>query len=84
MGNEKQWVVYILKCLDGSYYTGITNDVEKRMEAHASGMGSKIVRGKGFSHLIATKVCRDRSDASRAECCIKRLPRQEKIGWFES
>lgn len=79
---EKQWVVYILECQDGSYYTGITNNIEKRMETHAEGKGSKCVKAKGFSHLIATKNCKDRSDASKAEYHIKTLHRNEKVGWF--
>jgi putative endonuclease len=80
--DEKQWVVYLLECLDGSYYTGITNNVEKRMDAHASGNGSKYVRCKGFGHLIATKVCCNKSDASKAECLVKNLHRSKKINWF--
>jgi putative endonuclease len=79
---EKEWVVYILECLDGSLYCGITNDVEKRMDTHKKGTGSKYVRRKGFSHLIATKTCKDRSDASKCECFIKKLPKYEKVGWF--
>ena len=82
--DEKQWVIYILECLDGSYYTGITNDIDKRMKVHALGDGSKYVRRRGFSHLIATKDCVDRSDASKAECFVKTLPRCEKVGWFGS
>jgi len=81
---EKQWVVYILECRDGSYYTGITNDIEKRMKAHMLGTGSKYVRRKGFSHLIATKGCKGRSDASKAEYEVKQRPRKEKINWFKN
>jgi len=80
---EKQWVVYILQCLDGSYYTGITNDVENRMKVHTSGKGSKYVRVKGFGCLIASKVCENRSDASKKECFVKKLPKERKIEWFE-
>jgi putative endonuclease len=79
---KKQWVVYILECLDGSYYTGITNDIDKRMEMHATGKGSKYVASKGFSHLIATKECRDKSDACKEEWAIKQLPRNEKLAQF--
>jgi len=79
---EKEWVVYILECCDGSYYTGITNDVPKRMEAHRKGVGSKYVKVKQFSHLIATKVCKDRSDASKAEYFVKKLHKYDKVAWF--
>lgn len=81
---NKQWVVYILECKDGTYYTGITNDIERRIEAHACGRGSKYVWRKGFSHLIATKDCIDRSDAMKAERYVKSLHRNQKIEWFSN
>lgn len=83
MAEEKKWFVYILECLDGSYYTGVTNDIEKRMKAHKSGKGSKYVRRRGFSHLIATKPCKDKSDACKAEYWIKKLPKYEKLNAFK-
>lgn len=76
-------MVYILECLDGSYYTGVTNDVDKRMKTHKSGKGSKYVRSHGFSHLIATKNCKDKSDACKIEWLIKKLPREKKLKLFE-
>lgn len=80
---EKPWCVYILECQDGSYYTGTTNDIEKRMKTHQSGKGSKYVARKGFSHLIATKICKDKSDACKAEYWIKQLPKSEKLDAFK-
>ncbi len=80
---EKTWCVYILECLDGSYYTGVTNDVEKRMKAHKSRKGSKYVARKGFKYLIATKICKDKSDACKLEYAIKQLPRNEKLEMFK-
>ena len=77
-----EWCVYILECLDGSYYTGVTNDVEKRMKMHKLGKGSKYVNRKGFSHLVATKICKDKSDACKVEYWIKKMPRNEKLGAF--
>lgn len=79
---EKKWCVYILQCCDGSYYTGVTNDVEKRMKTHKSGKGSKYVRLRGFDHLIATKICKDKSDACKAEYWIKQMPKSEKLSAF--
>jgi len=70
--------------MDGSYYTGVTNDIEKRMKAHTSGKGSKYVAAKGFSHLIATKICESKSDACKAEWAVKQLPRGKKISWFNN
>ena len=75
--SDKPWFVYILECSDGSYYTGVTNDVEKRMKIHKSGKGSKYVRTKGFRHLIATKACENKSDACKAEYWIKQLPKRK-------
>jgi putative endonuclease len=82
IGKSKKWYVYILQCLDGTYYTGVTNDIDKRMEMHATGKGSKYVASRGFSHLIATKECMDKSDACKAEYLVKKLPRCEKLEWF--
>jgi putative endonuclease len=79
---DKPWFVYILECSDGSYYTGVTNDVEKRMKAHKENRGSKYVARHGFSHLIATKPCKDKSDACKAEYWIKQMPKSEKLNAF--
>ena len=79
---EKSWYIYILECQDGSYYTGVTNDVEKRMKAHKENKGSKYVKSRGFSHLIATKICKDKSDACKAEYWIKKMPKSEKLDAF--
>ena len=79
---DKQWFVYILECGDGSYYTGVTTDVDARMKAHAEGKGSKYVYKKGFKKLLFAKPCKDKSDACRCEYAIKQLPRSEKLGWF--
>ena len=80
---EKNWYVYILECKDGSLYTGITNDLDKRMNTHANGKGSKYVMKKGFKKLLRSKSCIDRSDASKAEYQIKKLHRTEKLSWFD-
>lgn len=79
----KKWCVYILECLDGSYYTGVTNDVDKRMEVHASGKGSKYVRQKGFCKLLRVRECENKVDAFKCEWAIKQLDRGEKLGWFD-
>ena len=80
---EKQWYVYILECGDGSFYTGVTNDVEVRMKAHATGKGSKYVSKKGFRKLLRVKLCGSKSNACKCEYKIKKLPRSEKLGWFD-
>lgn len=78
----KKWYVYLLECLDGSFYTGVTNDIDARMEAHASGKGSKYVYRKGFKELLKVKLCKDKSDAFRCEYEVKHLPRNKKFDWF--
>jgi putative endonuclease len=79
---EKQWFVYILECCDGSFYTGTTNDLDNRMKTHLNGKGSKYVARKGFRKLLASKECKDKSDACKAEYIIKQLPKWDKLAWF--
>lgn len=80
---DKKWFVYILECRDGSYYTGVTNNLDARMNAHATGKGSKYVWKKGFKRLLRAKPCENKSEACRFEYEIKHLTRREKLGWFE-
>lgn len=80
---EKFWFVYILECCDGSFYTGTTNDIDKRMKTHASGKGSKYVAKKGFKQLLKAVPCKSKSDACKMEYQIKQLPRFEKLGAFD-
>jgi len=80
---EKKWYVYILECGDGSFYTGVTIDVDARMKVHATGKGSKCVRRKGFKKLLRVKLCKDKSDACKCECKIKKLHRSQKLAWFD-
>ena len=72
------WKLYILRCGDGTLYTGITTDVEKRLEAHRSGKGAKYTRGRGPLELVYQEECGDHSAALRRELAIKALPREEK------
>ena len=73
------WYLYILRCKDGSLYTGITTDVEKRLEAHRTGKGAKYTRGRGPLELVYREACGDHSEALKRELEIKRLPRDEKL-----
>ena len=79
---KQKWFVYLLECLDGSYYVGVTTDVDKRMNAHAEGKGSRYVYGKGFKRLIAVIPCKNKSEACKAEYKIKQLSRKEKLEFF--
>lgn len=81
---KKQWHVYILECGDGSFYTGVTNNIDTRMKAHREGKGSKYVYKKGFKKLLRAKPCKNKSDACKCEYAIKRLPKNEKLCWFDN
>lgn len=72
------WKLYILRCGDGSLYTGITTDVEKRLAAHRLGRGAKYTRGRGPLELVYTEECGDHSAALKRELEIKALTREEK------
>ena len=73
------WYLYILRCKDDSLYTGITTDVEKRLEAHRSGKGAKYTRGRAPLALVYKEECGEHSDALRRELEIKGLTREEKL-----
>ena len=79
---EKSWFVYILECYDESVYTGITNDLEKRMQAHKKGTGSKYVRAKRFKKILHAILVKDKSEAAMIEYKIKQLVRNDKITFF--
>lgn len=72
------WFVYILRCGDGSYYTGITNNLENRLRAHENGDGAKYTRGRAPFTLVYREKCRNRGEASKREAEIKKLSRTEK------
>ena len=76
---DKVWFVYLLRCGDGSLYCGITDDVSRRLEAHAAGKGAKYTRGRGPLELVYTEACESHSDALKRKAAIKKLKRQEKL-----
>ena len=75
---EKQWFVYILRCGDGTLYTGITTDVEKRFATHCAGKGAKYTRGRGPLEIVYREECSGHSAALKREAEIKKLSREEK------
>lgn len=77
------YFVYILRCGDGSLYTGSTNNIEKRLAAHASGKGAKYTRGRGPFALVYTEAFKTKSEALKAENQIKALERVEKMALIE-
>ena len=73
-----RWYAYILKCVDGSFYTGMTNDLKRRVAAHLAGKGAKYTRGRGPVVLVWKRVVKDRGAALKLEAAIKRLSRPVK------
>ena len=71
--------VYILRCGDGTLYTGITNDLPRRLAAHSSGRGAKYTRGRLPVELVWHEGQPDKSAALRRELQIKALSRAEKL-----
>ena len=72
------WTVYIARCRDGSLYTGITTDPERRLEEHNSGCGAAYTRSKTPIVMVYTEPAGNRSGAQQRERVIKRLTRAEK------
>ncbi len=72
------WFVYILRCGDGTLYTGVTDDVQRRLAAHRAGKGAKYTRGRGPLELVYTQEQPDKSAALRREFQIKKLTRPQK------
>ena len=81
--NKKDWVVYILRCHDGTLYTGITNNIKKRMAAHQQGVAAKYTRSRGPVNLMATSGEMSRSEAMRLEIKVKKLPKEKKLAEVE-
>ena len=76
---DKAWFVYLLRCGDDSLYCGITDDVQRRLEAHRAGKGAKYTRGRGPLELVYTEQCESYSAALKREAAIKKLKRPEKL-----
>jgi len=73
------WTVYILRCADGTLYTGITNDLSRRIAEHESGQGAKYTKGRGPFQLVFEEVFPSRGLASKRENKIKALDRKAKL-----
>lgn len=78
------WHLYLLLCRDGSYYAGITNDLDARFQAHLAGKGARYTRAHPPERILASRAYPDRASASRAEWEIKRLPKARKLAWLMS
>lgn len=73
------YFVYLLECNDGSLYTGITTDVERRLAEHKSGIGSSFTRAKKAKQIVYREAQPSRSQAQKREAEIKKWPRARKL-----
>ncbi len=76
---EKEWILYILECRDGTLYTGITDDLPRRLAAHAAGKGAKYTRGRGPLKLRYQEKLPNKSAALKREYAVKRLRKLKKL-----
>jgi putative endonuclease len=74
-----KWVVYILECADKSLYTGITNDLPKRLEAHRKGVASRYTRSRLPIKPVYDEKLGSRSEALKRESMIKQMSRADKL-----
>lgn len=77
--NEQKYYVYIMKCADESLYTGITNDIDKRLTAHNNGKGAKYTRGRLPVSLVYKEELKSKGSALTRERQIKKLTRTKKL-----
>lgn len=73
------WIVYILKCADGTLYTGVTNDLKLRLRKHADGTGAKYTRGRGPYKVMLSEKYPSRGAAQTREAAIKALKKEQKM-----
>lgn len=73
-----RWILYLLRCRDGTFYTGITTDLDRRLTQHQEGAASRYTRGRGPVRIVYRESCANRSEALRRECAVKALSRGRK------
>ena len=78
------YYVYLLRCGDGTLYTGFTNDLARRLAAHNAGKGAKCTRGRRPVELVYWESFSNKSSALRREYAIKQLPRRQKLTLIQS
>ncbi len=79
------WYVYLLECADGTYYTGITTDLERRLHEHNSDpKGARYTRARRPVTMVYSESCANRSDAARREYVVRKLNRQQKAALVAS
>lgn len=76
---SEPWFVYVLRCADGTLYTGLTNDVARRVDLHNQGRGARYTRGRLPVELVYIEEAGSRADATRREAAVKRMSRAAKM-----
>jgi putative endonuclease len=76
---DKSWLVYLLRCRDKTIYTGITNNIEKRLAAHNNGMGAKYTKSRRPVKVLALSKGMPKSKAMQLEIKIKKQPKEKKL-----
>lgn len=82
--DDRPWYLYLIECRDGSYYAGITNDLDARYRAHADGKGARYTRSHPPLRLLGARPYPDRAAAARAEWAIKQLPKGKKVAFLRA
>ena len=82
--SSKPYFVYLLECDDGTIYTGITTDLDRRLAEHRNGTGAHYTRAHGVSKIAYSEKHPDRSTASKREAEIKKLTRSKKISLIKT
>ena len=78
------WIVYIIKCIDGSLYTGTTNNLENRFKKHKNGKGARYTRSHAPEKIVFFEKCDNKIVALKREREIKSWPRSKKLSFIES
>lgn len=81
---EHEWELYILRCGDGTLYTGIARDAQKRLVMHQQGKGAKYTRGRGPLRIVYRESCASHTRALQREIEVKRLSRAQKESLIKS
>ena len=76
---QKSWYVYIIEACDGSLYTGITTDIERRFKQHLSGRGARYFRKSAPKEIVYRQKLLNRSEASKREAQIKKMSKEQKL-----
>ena len=79
---RRGWCIYLVKCADGTLYTGITNDLQRRLDRHNNGTASRYTRSRLPVVLVHREGCRGRSAALKKEIRVKSLSRKAKEAYI--